>query len=157
MATRRLQREYQQLEEQPKEENHGISVKLVEDDLFHWHAFLPGDPKSPYSKGTFTIDLQFPKDYPFRPPKIKYLTKIYHPNITENGDLACPLVFTKDWSPTCSMDKAIQLLWGLFMDVNPDDDVGNLQAALLYKRDRDNFNNNAQEWTTKYAMCFKNT
>merc|ERR1711977_800230 len=56
----------------------------------------PGD--SPYASGVFFLAIHFPTDYPFKPPKVNFTTRIYHPNINSNGSI-CLDILRDQWSP----------------------------------------------------------
>jgi ubiquitin-conjugating enzyme E2 D/E len=62
----------------------------------------PGD--SPYSGGVFFLAIHFPTDYPFKPPKVNFTTRIYHPNINTNGSI-CLDILRDQWSPALTISK----------------------------------------------------
>ena len=59
----------------------------------------------PYSKGAFRIKIEFPAEYPFKPPKITFLTKVYHPNIDEKGQVCLPIISAENWKPATKTDQ----------------------------------------------------
>ena len=52
------------------------------DDLTHLKGTFSGPPGTPYEGGTYTIDIRIPQEYPFRPPIMKFDTKLWHPNVS---------------------------------------------------------------------------
>ena len=67
----------------------------------------PGD--SPYSGGVFFLAIHFPTDYPFKPPKVNFTTRIYHPNINSNGSI-CLDILRDQWSPALTISKGVYRL-----------------------------------------------
>jgi ubiquitin-conjugating enzyme E2 D/E len=111
MALKRLQQELTEFTLNPPV---NCSARPASDgsDLFHWQATLMGPEDSPYSGGVFFLDILFPIDYPFKPPKVTFLTKIYHCNINANGAISAK-IFADGWSPALSIRK-VNSFWFLF-------------------------------------------
>jgi len=64
----------------------------------------------PYNKGAFRVRIDFPAEYPFKPPKITFQTKIYHPNIDEKGQVCLPIISPENWKPATRTDQGMLLL-----------------------------------------------
>jgi ubiquitin-conjugating enzyme E2 D/E len=101
MALKRIQRELLELGRDPPA---NCSAGPVGDDLFHWQATIMGPDDSPYSGGVFFLDIHFPADYPFKPPKVSFTTRIYHCNINSNGGI-CLDILKEQWSPALTISK----------------------------------------------------
>lgn len=107
-------------------------------------------PDSAYQGGVFFLTVHFPTDYPFKPPKIAFTTKIYHPNINSNGSI-CLDILRSQWSPALTVSKVLLSICSLLCDPNPDDPLVP-DIAQIYKSDKEKYNRHAREWTQKYAM-----
>lgn len=105
---------------------------------------------SPYAGGVFFLNIQFPTDYPFKPPKVQFTTKIYHPNINGNGSI-CLDILKDAWSPALTVGKVLLSISSLLTDPNPDDPLVP-EIASLYRSNRALFEKNAREWTSRFAM-----
>lgn len=147
MALRRIQKELKDLEKDPPANTSGGPVN--ESDMFNWKATIIGPEDSPYAGGLFFLNIHFPSDYPFKPPKLQFTTKIYHPNINSNGGI-CLDILKDQWSPALTISKVLLSVCSLLTDPNPDDPLVP-DIAQLYKKDRTKFNQTAAEWTRMYA------
>ena len=122
----------------------------VGDDLFHWQATIMGPEESPYNGGVFFLDIHFPADYPFKPPKVSFTTRIYHCNINSNGGI-CLDILKDQWSPALTISKVLLSVCSLLTDPNPEDPLVP-EIAQLLKNNVTQHNATAREWTAKYAM-----
>merc|ERR1719198_1400937 len=112
---RRLTKEMTEIEKEPIE---GADVAAVDGDLAHWSAMIEGPEDTPYQGGCFELDLQFPPEYPFKPPKVKFMTRIYHPNVkTEDGEI-CADVVSDGWGPTLNVRYIISNIRQMMIDPN---------------------------------------
>ncbi|CAB4431234.1 unnamed protein product [Rhizophagus irregularis] len=126
-----------------------ISAGPVGDDLLHWKATIMGPFDSPYEGGVFFLDIQIPTDFPWKPPRVKFTTKIYHPNININGHIDLDIL-RQNWSPGLSISKLLLSICSFLTDPNPD--CGSLEISNIYKNDRARYEATVREWTRKYAM-----
>merc|ERR1712212_63563 len=147
MALKRINKELQDLGRDPPAQ---CSAGPVGDDLFHWQATIMGPPESAYQGGVFFLTIHFPTDYPFKPPKVAFTTRIYHPNINSNGSI-CLDILRSQWSPALTISKVLLSICSLLCDPNPDDPLVP-EIAKIFKTDRTRYNQLAKEWTSKYAM-----
>ena len=149
MALKRINKELQDLAKDPPA---NCSAGPTGDDLYQWQATIVGPSDSPYQGGLFFLDIRFPVDYPFKPPKINFVTKIYHPNINSNGGI-CLDILKDQWSPALTISKVLLSISSLLTDPNPNDPLVP-DIANLYKSDRNKYNESAKEWTRRYASQY---
>jgi ubiquitin-conjugating enzyme E2 D/E len=144
---RRIQRELEDLLASPLETCTAGPVN--EADLFVWDATLIGPKDSPYEGGLFQLGIAFPTNYPFKPPKVYFKTKVFHPNINGDGGI-CLDILKDQWSPALSIVKVLLSISSLLTDANPKDPLVP-DIARLYVEDRAEFDRMAREWTQRYA------
>ena len=104
------------------------------DNLFEWVSTIMGPSNSPYAGGVFFLDIHFSQDYPFKPPKITFRTKIYHCNISSAGAI-CLDILKDNWSPALTISKVLLSICSLLTDANPNDPlVANIAQQYLHDR-----------------------
>jgi ubiquitin-conjugating enzyme E2 D/E len=144
-ALKRIHKEYANLLSDPPP---GCEAFPDGDDMFKWRAILrPENP--PYAGGVFHLIILFPLEYPFKPPRMSFITKIYHCNINTSGGI-CLDILKDAWSPALTIAKVLLSVLSLLMDPNPDDPLVP-EIAKLYREDRALHDQHATEWTQLHA------
>ena len=146
-ALRRIQKEYQDLLKDPPS---NCSAGPQDANMFEWTATITGPEDSPYNGGVFNLKINFPVDYPFKPPKIQFVTKIYHPNISASGSICLDILKDK-WSPALTISKVLLSISSLLTEPNPNDPLVPEIAEVL-RESVTKFNEIAKSWTQIYAM-----
>ena len=147
-AVKRLQKEIKKFNE---EENEGLSAGPKDDsDLFKWEASLQGPEGSPFEGGTFKLELEFPKDYPFKPPKAVLKTMIYHPNVNNSTHSICLGILKDDWNPNISVSQILITIQDLLKNPAADHPLDK-DVTKVYLENKELYEKTAKEWTEKYA------
>ncbi|XP_011209108.1 ubiquitin-conjugating enzyme E2 E1 isoform X2 [Bactrocera dorsalis] len=119
------------------------------DNLYEWVSTILGPPGSVYEGGVFFLDIHFSPEYPFKPPKVTFRTRIYHCNINSQG-VICLDILKDNWSPALTISKVLLSICSLLTDCNPADPlVGSI--ATQYLQNRDEHDRIARLWTKRYA------
>ena len=105
-----------------------------------------GPAGSPYEGGVFFLNIDFPKEYPFKPPKVTFKTKVYHCNVNSNGGI-CLDILKDNWSPALTISKVLlqcSLLTNQTLTI-----CGHTITDVHQNRKK--HDEMAREWTKKYA------
>lgn len=120
-----------------------------DNNIYEWQATIMGPRDTPYQDGIFYLSIIFPSEYPFKPPIVKFITKIYHCNINSKGSI-CLDILKNEWSPALTISKLLLSICSLMTDPNPDDPLVT-EIAELYTNNRTLHDRKAREYTIRYA------
>ena len=128
----------------------GVQAELVGGEFTHWRGRIQGPDDSCYAGGLFHVDIRIPETYPFEPPKMKFITKLWHPNVSSVTGAICLDILKDEWSPALTIRTALLSLQALLSCPEPDDPQ-DAQVANQYKNNQEAFQHQAKEWTSIYA------
>nr|XP_006989703.1 ubiquitin/ISG15-conjugating enzyme E2 L6 [Peromyscus maniculatus bairdii] len=114
-----------------------------------WHMLLLPD-QPPYHLKAFRLQIDFPREYPLKPPTLKFITKIYHPNISEDGLVCLPLISIENWKPYTKTCQVLEALNMLVSRPNPEEPV-RLELADLLTQNPEMFRQKAEEFTLQFG------
>ena len=119
-----------------------------------WYALLKGPDETPYEGGTFKLQIYIPDDYPYYPPKVEFMTPIYHPNISTTSTVTTGATICLDildrnkymWQSTMTIQRVMLGIACLLADPNPSDPLcPEIGKEML--RDKRKFESKAKLWT----------
>jgi len=145
---KRLEKEYHSLRKTPQS---GYTVSLLNSDLFTWNGSLQGLKNSPYEGGTFAFHVQFTEDYPVEPPKLRFTTKIYHPNVNGRTGVVSWKMLGSDWHHNLTMEKVLMSLRTL-LDYPELESAVEVGLANEFANQKEAFLKHAKAWTKRCAM-----
>ena len=131
----------------------GLSVGLVDDNNFYkWSVVIFGPTETIYEGGFFRAILTFPEDYPNSPPQMKFTTKMWHPNIYQDGRVCISILHPpgtdkfneqekaeERWRPSLGAEEILLSVISMLNDPNPDSPA-NIDAAVQFRNHREEYN-----------------
>lgn len=133
-AKRRLMRDFKRIQ---LDAPGGVSASPVPDNVMYWNAVIIGPSDTPFEDGTFRLALQFDEQYPNKPPAVRFLSTMFHPNVYATGEL-CLDILQNRWSPTYDVSSILTSIQSLLNDPNISSPA-NVEAANLYKDHRSQY------------------
>eukprot|EP01092_Planopodium_desertum_P007752 TRINITY_DN320_c0_g1_i2.p1 TRINITY_DN320_c0_g1~~TRINITY_DN320_c0_g1_i2.p1 ORF type:complete len:177 (+),score=55.60 TRINITY_DN320_c0_g1_i2:34-531(+) len=155
-ATKRLGKELKDIQT-TKKPAFLVSTGLVDKDLFIWKFKVTGPAtntkgeESPYAKGSFELTFDMTGDYPFKPPAVKFITQVYHPNIKKDGSI-CENLLKEGWSPQTQIAEALHKVYNMLSNPDAEHPLDGQEevAEQLLKKPKDFFKS-AADITKKHA------
>lgn len=130
-ARRRLMRDFKRLQEDPPA---GVSGAPSENNIMVWNAVIFGPEGTPFEDGTFKLTIEFTEEYPNKPPTVRFVSKMFHPNVYADGSI-CLDILQNRWSPTYDVSSILTSIQSLLDEPNPNSPA-NSQAAQLYQENK---------------------
>ncbi|EER31466.1 ubiquitin-conjugating enzyme E2 2 [Candida tropicalis MYA-3404] len=115
----------------------GVSASPLPDNVMKWNAVIIGPSDTPFEDGTFRLMLQFDEQYPNKPPQVRFISEMFHPNVYASGEL-CLDILQNRWSPTYDVSSILTSVQSLLNDPNISSPA-NVEAANLYKDHRSQY------------------
>lgn len=129
----------------------GITAFPSEDNARYFLVTIRGPSDSAYDGGLFHLELFLPEEYPMTAPKVRFTTKLYHPNVDKLGRICLDILKDK-WSPALQIRTVLLSIQALLSAPNPDDPLDN-DVASHWKRNEHEALEKAREWTRLYAKA----
>lgn len=150
MAEARILKEIEDIYRDPPDY---ISAGPIDDEhINHWEAVINGPDDSDYKNGVFLLDIKIPPEYPYKPPKCKFKTKILHPNINETSGEICINILKKDWNPTYTISNILVGILALLYNPNFKNPYCGTAKRLHEKNDKDEeYKKTIQQWIKEYC------
>uniref|UniRef100_A0A0G4HHX1 UBC core domain-containing protein n=1 Tax=Chromera velia CCMP2878 TaxID=1169474 RepID=A0A0G4HHX1_9ALVE len=147
MISKRIEKETQKIAQEPPP---GLSAQPDPGNYRYFKVLLEGPAGTPYEGGLYKLELFLPEGYPMEPPKVRFLTKIYHPNIDKLGRI-CLDVLKDKWSPALQIRTVLLSIQALLSSPEPDDPL-DTNVADHFKNNRKAAEDMARQWNRQYAM-----
>jgi len=144
---KRLQKELEMLSDNKIA---GTVVFPASENLREWIALIKGPDETPYSEGTFEINISVPDNYPYYPPTLTFNTRIFHPNISADGKI-CVDILRNKWAPSLTIPKVLMSILSLLSSPNPDDPLVP-EIARMFTENRKEFDDIARKYTKQFAI-----
>ncbi|KAK6173179.1 hypothetical protein SNE40_016683 [Patella caerulea] len=150
IAEARIRREFKEVVKSDEVAACNIKVELVNDTFNELRGEIAGPPDTPYAGGQFHLEIKIPETYPFNPPIVKFLTKIWHPNISSVTGAICLDILKDQWAAAMTLRTVLLSLQALLAAAEPDDPQDAV-VAQQYKENHSIFEKTARHWTAVYA------
>jgi len=126
------------------------SIDLIDNSPFHLKWSFPGPTDTPYEGGIFEVDIIIPESYPYHPADMKFITKVYHPNVSSASGAICLDIINDTWSPAFTLEAMLMSVQSLLSSPEPNNPQ-DVEIAEHYKTNRQSFEETARYWTRVYA------
>ena len=146
----RLRRVNKEIADCKNDKTSNIKIDLIDESPFHLKGSFPGPEDTPYEGGHFEVDIVIPDSYPFQPVKMKFITKVYHPNVSSASGAICLDILKDAWSPVLTLKSTLISLQSLLCSPEPNDPQ-DAEVAKHYTTSKRSFDETATYWTQIYA------
>jgi ubiquitin-conjugating enzyme (huntingtin interacting protein 2) len=148
IAAARVRREINEF--QKKDDCQGIILNLDGNDLMKLRGEIDGPPDTPYAGGKYQLAIEIPSTYPFNPPKVKFTTHLWHPNISSVTGAICLDILASRWAAAMTLRTVLLSIQALLESPEPDDPQDAV-VAQQYTSNRGMWQSTAVFWAQHFA------
>lgn len=143
----RIQKELKEID---RDKASGVTIQITEGNLQKLTGFVEGPKDTAYEGGYFVVEITLDNQYPFVPPKMRFITKVWHPNVSSASGAICLDILKDQWSPALTLKTALLSLQALLSSPEPADPQDAVVAKQYMSKNRE-FQRQAKDWTQTYA------
>lgn len=121
IAAQRIKREFKEASKNVNNSTETIKIEMIHDSLMELKGEIIGPPDTPYEGGRFVLRIEIPESYPFKPPHVQFVTKIWHPNISSVTGVICLDVLKDEWIAAMTLRTALLSIQALLSSAEADD------------------------------------
>jgi len=142
-----------ELLELSKSKEKDILLHPINDNLFKWRGLIKGPPETPFEEGWFQLDFQITENYPISPPKVRFVTKVFHPNIHfDTGEICLDILNQSSWTPAWTLESVARAIITLLGSPNADSPLNCDCGNAIRAGDMLAFRTMAYMYTMEYAI-----
>uniref|UniRef100_K3X204 UBC core domain-containing protein n=1 Tax=Globisporangium ultimum (strain ATCC 200006 / CBS 805.95 / DAOM BR144) TaxID=431595 RepID=K3X204_GLOUD len=146
---KRLRKELQELKKNPEED---MVLYPEEDTIMRWKAFIRGPKDTPFADRSFELAIHTTPLYPMEPPKMKFVTKIFHPNVHFKDGSICLDILKREWSPAWTLRAACLAVISLLSDPAADSPLNCDAGNMIRAGDMLAYNTMAEMYTKEFGL-----
>ena len=130
-----------------------VKLTIKNDSIYSWQAFIRGAVDTPYQNYHFELDFRIPPDYPMSPPQVKFMTKIFHPNVHwDTGEICLDILKPDTWTPAWTLESVCRAIINLMSDPNADSPLNCDCGNLIRSGDLRGYKSMALMYTVEYGL-----
>ncbi|CAG2110501.1 unnamed protein product [Medioppia subpectinata] len=150
-SNKRINKEIQNMMKDNDLRRNHYCIELDGETNSHFFGKILGAPDTPFQRGVFKIDISIPNKYPFEPPVCKFVTKVWHPNVSSQTGAICLDILKDQWAAAMTVESVLKSLQSFLSSPEPNDPQDAV-VAHQYVQNRELYNRTARYWTYHYAM-----
>ncbi|KAI6176818.1 E2 ubiquitin-conjugating enzyme [Aphelenchoides bicaudatus] len=150
LCANRVQREIREIVNSTDLNEQGILIEVLDNNIQHLRGYISGPAESLYKNANYVLDIQIPDQYPFKPPNVKFVTRVWHPNVSSATGAICLDILKSNWAASLTLRTVLLSIQALLASPEPNDPQDAIVASQFIKSP-DLFERTAKFWACYFA------